>query len=182
MKKTMMTLAAVLCCALAFNACTKNDPSTPEEGGKTRAVCAKMIYKFTLGNDDMLKVLDLTVEYYDENGTVKTEPMTVSSWTKTVQSKTLPAILGARLKGQLKADVNIDEIEKFTAATGYNYSAAALDEDGEIVGKTYTSGSSSSLSMNGNKINIWMDSNKDGIRKFLLCFDANGIATSGTWE
>ena len=81
MKHFLMTLAA-LCCASLFTSCNKNNPDQPVGPGTT-PVAAVMDYSFEV-SDDLLNAFDLTVEYYDATGAVKSEAMTSKSWTKTI--------------------------------------------------------------------------------------------------
>jgi len=74
MKKTIKTLAAVLCCALAFTACTKDEPGNPTPETDLTPVAALMDYSLTMG-EDMLNLCDITIEYYDTDGKVKNEAL-----------------------------------------------------------------------------------------------------------
>ena len=63
-----MTLAAVLCCALAFTACQKNNDTNTgnKENEETADGIAKVdvFYKF-MTTDDLLEYFDFKLEYLD---------------------------------------------------------------------------------------------------------------------
>ena len=177
----MMTLAAVLCCALAFNACTKNDPTEPE-APDTTPVAAKMSYSFTLGSDDMVNMLDVTIDYYDADGTVKSEAMTGKTWSKTVQSTGLPAKLGARMRVAVKAEANLTAKETFVVSSGYEYVGSAVNKKGENVGETFGTGSTSTMTIKSSQVAEWAERHKDGLRKYLHSIAADGSHTSISWE
>lgn len=179
MKKNLMTLAAALCCSVLFNACNKDNGNDSPEVDDTKPVSAVMEYSLTVG-DNMLAALNLTIEYYDADGTVKTEQMTQKSWTKKVKAK-LPITLGARLKAQLKDGVDVSSWEKFTAAYGYNYNGYAVSASDLVVGNIVAKGTESSLDMKGDKVPEWLERHTDGLIKFAFDFAEGGQATSRSW-
>ena len=83
MKIKMMTLAAVFCCALSstlFTACGSDDDDNDNnkvQVDEKKPVAVVKEYKFDV-SDDMLAMLDITVEYYDENCKLQTEKLTRS--------------------------------------------------------------------------------------------------------
>ena len=178
MKKNLMTFAAVLCCSVLFNACTKDNGGNPSEDDKTPAY-AVMDYALSVG-EDMLSALNLTIEYYDAEGKVKTEQMTQASWTKKVKAK-LPVTLGVRLKAQLKEGVDVSTREKFTAAYGYSYNGYAVSASDLVVGNIVAHGTESTLSMKGDKVSEWLERHTDGLVKFAFDFAEGGQATSRSW-
>ena len=178
----MMTLAAVLCCAMTttvFTACGSDDDGNTKPDDST-PVAAVMDYTLTVG-DDMVKYLDLTVDYYDADGNVKSESMTEKTWKKTVQTQ-LPATLGARLKIQVKSDVNPATLEKFTESYSYNYSVYPIAASGKQLGGGKSSTSSMSVTMQGDKLAEWAEKHANGLMKFLYVIDANGQTTSSSWQ
>ena len=73
MKKSLMAAAALMLLmmsAAVLTACdSDDDDNTTNPATDTTPVAAVMDYKLTVG-DDMLGVLNLTVEYYDADGKV----------------------------------------------------------------------------------------------------------------
>ena len=117
MKKITMMFAAVICCAMTaivFSSC--GDDESPAATDRT-PVAAAMEYKMELG-DQMLALFNMTIEYYDSDGTLKSEPMTQNTWTKKVRAK-LPVTLGMRVRGQVKPGVDIDSQEKIFCSYGF---------------------------------------------------------------
>ena len=140
MKKILMTLAAILCCAMTmtlFTACGDDD----DEGGKkpvveaTSGVMECQLYT----SDETLTSFDFYVKYYDENGQVKNEKVVwpeqktsegVRTWTKKVVQK-LPATLGIFV--EIKAKDGIDMNAQYYIAHGYNVTFTSLSKSGDVL-------------------------------------------------
>ena len=128
MKTKMMTLAAVFCCALSstmFTACGSDDDDNDNNNNnkvqvdEKKPVAVVKEYKFDV-SDDMLAMLDITVEYYDENCKLQTEKLTQKEWIKKVKVASVPApASGARLKAQVKDGVDVNTIGNKTSSYGY---------------------------------------------------------------
>ena len=181
MKPFLMTLAAVLCCATLFTSCNKNNPDQPV-GPDTTPVAAVMDYSFEV-SDDLFNAFDLTVEYYDATGAVKSEAMTSKSWTKTVKSNQLPATLGARVFIKLKSSFDPTKEGVFSAMHLYGYQYYFINKSGEKVGKADISSSEGGSEMKYNKVPAYAERYQDKpVMKFLFNFAADGTATSGSWN
>ena len=182
MKKTVF-LAALICCAMTtvFTSCDKyDDNKLKPETEDTTPVAAVMNYTLKVG-DDILGSFNLTVEYYNAEGKLQTEPMTQSEWKKSVKAN-LPVNLGARLKIQLKEGINFDNIEKFNVSYGYSFNGYAVSANDKVVGNQVSGGTDTSMSMKGDKVIEWSERRADGLVKFLYSFAADGQATSTSWE
>ena len=181
MKKNLMTMAAVLCCAALFTSCGKSNPDQPGTPDNT-PVAAVMDYKFTV-TDDLFSAFNLTVEYCDAAGAVKTETMTSKEWTKTVRTDKLPATLGARVKIQLKDGFDSSKEGVFTAKHSYHYEYYVVNKSNEKLGSTVSNGSEGGSDMKYEKVPDYAGRYLDKpIMKFLFNFAADGTATSGSWE
>ena len=181
MKKILMTLAAVLCCAAMFSSCGKVNPDQPE-APDTTPVAAVIDYKFTV-TDDLLNAFTLTVEYYDASGAVKTETMTSKAWTKTVKTTKLPATLGARVKMQLKDGFDSSKEGVFSAKHAYGYEYYVVNKSNEKLGNTVSNSSSGGVDMKYEKVPAYAERYQGKpIMSFVLNFAADGTATSGKWE
>ncbi len=179
-----MTLAAVLCCAMTatgLTACGSDDDdgNTPKQDDNT-PVAATMDYEMKVG-DDMLRLLDITIEYYDDSGKVQTEQLTQKTWKKSIKAK-LPATLGARLKGRLKQGADLSSRETFTAAYGYSYRGYAVSATDKVVGNVVSSGTDANLSMQADKVSLWLENHSDGLVNFLYEFAASGQPVSSSWK
>jgi hypothetical protein len=181
MKKNLMTIAAVLCCAALFTSCGKDNPAQPETPDTT-PVSAVMDYKFTI-TDALFSAFNLTVEYYDATGAVKTETMTSKEWTKTVRTDKLPATLGARVKIQLKDGFDSSQEGVFSAKHSYHYEYYVVNKSNEKLGSTVSNGSEGGVDMKYEKVPDYAQRYLDKpIMKYLFNFAADGTATSGSWE
>ena len=179
MKKFMMTLAAVLCCAMTttvLTACGGDDKDTP--GSDNTPVTAQLISEFA-PSEDMLKYMDVTVEYYDASGSIQKETIT-EAWTKTVRAK-IPAKLGIHVTIKLKDGVDVTKIEKATLGYKTNFTANNLNAAGETVGATKGNSISPSGVIPGDKIPTYIESHKDGLYGGLFVFDGNTIVET-SWN
>jgi len=181
-KQFLMATLTVMCAiamTTVFTSCSKDDDDnkTTDDNKPTAAV---MDYSLTVG-DDMLNMLDLTVEYYDANGKVQSEQMTGKTWTKSVKAK-LPATLGVRLKIQVKSSVNPATLEKFTESYSYNYSVYPVNASGKQLEGGKAGASSLSLDIPGSKLAEWAEDHANGLVEFLYVFDANGQPKSSSWQ
>ena len=181
MKKNLMTLAAVLCCAAVFTSCNKDNPTQPDTPDTT-PVAAVMDYTFTV-TDDLFRAFNLTVEYYDGAGAVKTEAMTSKEWTKTVKSDKLPAALGARVKIQLKDGFDSTKEGVFSAKHSYGYQYHLINKNNTQVGKVTSTSGNGGTDMKYEQVPSYAERYLDKpIMKFLVNFAADGGATNGSWE
>ncbi len=184
MKKYLMAATALMLLtvsSVSLTACSSDDDdNTSNPATDTTPVAAVMDYALTVG-DDMLKTLNLTVEYYDTDGNMQTEALTAKEWKKSIKTK-LPATLGLRLKAQLKDGIAPATIETFTAAYSYSYNGYAVSATDKVVGNVVNYGTESTLAMQGDKIPTWLEHHADGLVKFLYTFAANGQATSSSWQ
>lgn len=182
MKKTL-TLAALICCAMTtlFTSCTNDeDNKLKPEAEDNTPVAAVMNYTLSVG-DDILGSFNVTVQYYNAAGELQSEPMTQSEWKKSVKAN-LPVRLGARLTIQAKEGVNFANIEKFNVSYSYSFSGYAVSATDKVVGNQVSGGTSTSMSMKGDRVSEWSERRADGLVKFLYSFAADGQATSISWE
>ena len=182
MKKTLMTLAAVLCCAMmttVVTACGDDEGNTKYAADVTPAA-EKMDYILTT-SDEMLNTLNLTVEYYDANGSIQSEQMTQTEWKKTVRAK-LPATHGLRLKMQVKNGVDVKSIATFRAMVNFLASYDTMNSGDGVVVKGTTITKQFTLDMPGGSIPYWVEQHANGIVSILYTFDMEGKETKGTWQ
>lgn len=180
MKKKLMAIAAVFCCAMTmtvFTACGDDDDNPYIDNKKPVAVL--MNYSFTT-TSETLNVFDLTIEYYDANGAIQTEQMTNAQWNKSLRTK-IPTTVGARLKAKVKSGVDVASMEKVTASYGYEYEGYPVSADNSVAGTVIGGGFNVNESMKGDKVAGWLDTNADGLVKFLYKYAADGNAESGKW-
>ena len=123
MKIKMMTLAALFCCAMSstmFTACGSDDDDDDKvQVDDKKPVAAIAEYKFYV-SDEMLAMLDMTVEYYDENCELQTKKLTQKEWVKKFRAAKYPVTsYGARLKAKIKDGIDINTIGSKSSAYGY---------------------------------------------------------------
>ena len=183
MKMKMMMLAAVFCCAMGltmFTACGSDDDDDKVQVDSNTPVDAVMEYGFEV-SDDMLTVLDMTVEYYDNDGKLQKENLTQKKWVKTVKAK-LPVSLGACLKAQLKDGVDVNTIEAIKVSRGYKCTAYSMTATSNIAGNVESSSNNATLTVNGEKLTSLL-SDKNGILiSYLYDFADNGKVVAGSWK
>ena len=184
MKKFLMTLTAVFCCAMAISvlsSCSKDDKGNNDAPDTTPA-SAKVIFIYHFPND-MLQFIDMTAEYLDENGNVQSEKITSPAWVKDITATKLPAKLGARLHLAKKSGVDYATASKVSVGAKITRTYSILNKAGTVL----KSAEEGSFSYNGN----WLSG--DGIVQFiekegknfatlLVELDANGKETQGEWK
>jgi len=185
MKTRRFLTAAVLMGVMAmFTSCSKSDdnsgggsiPSAPD----VTPVSANYTYTATIV-PSMLDYVDVTVDYYDESGKVKTEKITDKEWKKSFTTK-LPVTIAARLNLSLKSDIedytkfDYIRIESSIAAEGNLFNKA-----GGIVGGIIQKDGSNWLEIPGENFEKFITELGSGYRKFFIEYDAAGKKTEGSW-
>ena len=83
MKKHFLLMSALLCCIFALTSCGGDDePKVTTE--------AKVSYKLTF-DQDVIAASSIIVYYIGDNGVVRFEPVTTTTWSKNVTSTKFPA-------------------------------------------------------------------------------------------
>lgn len=125
MNVSLKRIAILLGCAVAaalFASCTK-----APEGETGTPASATAEYAVSV-NDEMLEALVVTVEYYDSDGSLKTENLT-GPWAKTIESQ-LPAEVGARVFFAVKDSFDASVSEIIHLAYGMEISGYIVNSDG----------------------------------------------------
>ena len=119
MKKSMMTLAAVLCCAMTttvFTACGSDDS---DDGNKPKVVEMQGTdCYYTIKVDEKMATLcDYSITYYGKNKELVTEnPVKwsikdgVATWEKKVSSTVFPISYGAKLTVKIKDNAQLEGV------------------------------------------------------------------------
>lgn len=151
MKKVFFYSIALLVSAMLMVGCKgKNEPQTPvqpEQQDTTEVKPAGVLFYYQFDvTDDMRKVGEFTVSYYDKEGNVQTEKLTDSNtWKKTIVSG-YPTKFGVKVDLALKADFDSTQFEVFQALTYYEYKVYTVDAEGNRLkngkGKSYISSAS----------------------------------------
>ena len=157
MKKILMTLAAVLCCAMTttvFTACSgddENNGNTPKQPDNTPAY-AEVTFTFW-GTQDLLDIADMTVTYNDGTGD-KTETVTTVNWVKTVKAS-LPVSFKFERKITLKENVTLTADQTYSYFNGHETKYKVTTANGtEIKSGKSSSGSNQASNLKGDKLNL----------------------------
>ena len=194
MKKTIKTLAAVLCCALAFTACTKDqlnnggqeNNENPVDDGTIQVDQATVSYRFQT-TEALLQYFDFTFEYIESStGAKRSEKITVTDFKKEISNARLPLNMGYKLTTTLKAGKTIEEVRALDKVDYILPSPSCwiymYDKNGQLVGE------------GGRRVTVTGSVNQTGARvaqrfeegsfnkSYFESVDATGSGTTGTWE
>jgi len=162
-----------------FFACKKDNNNKTQVSDNTPA---DVVMEYSLEiSDDMVASLNMTVDYYDTDGSIKTEPMTAKNWSKTIKAK-LPATHGMRLKAMMKDNANIDSAANFNISYSYSFISSVVTSDGTKTEKGFVDSNSNKLPIKGAKVTEWISKKADGIVSRIYSFDEKGDYTNGSWE
>ncbi len=183
MKKILMMLTAILCCTMLFTSCSKSDdkgggsPSVPD----TTPVSVAFIYQLQV-SQDMIDYLDVSVEYYDPSGNVKSEPITKTTWQSSKITAKLPATVAARMIIKAKSGVDYSKVDKVLVATGLTHAGSLQNKAGADVGVISAEMSLSEITVPGNNVESFIAEKGLGYRKFFYNYDASGTKKPGSWN
>lgn len=161
MKKLTIALAAAFCCTMTtavFNACNKKTDkpavaqkeTTPDVAQKdTTPAFVQMDFTFD-ATQDMLDYCDIVVKYDDGAGE-KSDTVSATQWSKSVKVA-LPATVTFSREVTLKAGKDASTTEKIAYSNGYNLNYSILNANGEDLGKSGNTFSTSTASLKGSKL------------------------------
>lgn len=192
MKKTIKTLAAVLCCALAFTACDKNQLNNGTENGTgtgddtVQVDHAVVLYRLQT-TEALLQYFDFTFEYIESTtGAKRSEKITVTDFQKEISNARLPLNMGYKLTTTLKAGKTIEEVRALERIDYILPSPTCwismFDKNDNLIGeggrRVTTSGS---LSSTGSRVAQRFEEGSFN-KSYFESVDASGSGTTGTWE
>ena len=190
MKKTMMTLAAVLCCALAFTACQKdNTPGgdTPS-GNDPDTQIAKVVVEYSFQTTRaMLQYFDFNLEYLDAtNGSKVSEKIVSADFKVEYTAVKLPLEMGYNLTTTLKAGKTLDDVKAVETMDYILPSPSAwiyfYNKDGKQIGEGgYRVSVSGPIPASGTKVAQRFEEGHFS-KSYLQSVDANGNGTHGEWK
>ena len=154
MKKSMMTLAAVLCCAMTKTVLTAcgddDDDNTPKQPDNTPAY-AEVTFTFW-GSQDLLDIADMTVTYNDGTGN-KTETVTTVDWVKTVKAS-LPASFKFERKVTLKEGVTLSDDQTYSYVNSHQTKYKLTTVNGTEIKSGISGSSGQSSNLKGDQLNL----------------------------
>ena len=127
MKRVILTLAGVLCCASLLTSCKKDSSGSDSQ---TVGAPAYVVMNVSIPcTDDMLNNTDMSISY--EAGNEKnTETVTSKFWSKEFKVK-LPATISISRAVTLKDGLTIPADASFAYTKGHSVSWKFLDENGK---------------------------------------------------
>ena len=174
-----LTVMCALVMTTTLTACGGDDDNDSKGGGDNHKPVAASLNATLTAGDDLMKYFDLTVDYYDANGKLQSEPLKEAKWEKTIKAS-LPATLGVCLKAQLKDGVDPATIDLLSVKSSPSYDYKILDaNDGRVDGFAFSHGGS--YSIHGSDIPEWLKDEGQKIEEILYNFDASGKYTEGSW-
>lgn len=174
-----LTVMCALVMTTTLTACGGDDDNDSKGGGDNHKPVAASLNATLTAGDDLMKYFDLTVDYYDANGKLQSEPLKEAKWEKTIKAS-LPATLGVCLKAQLKDGVDPATIDLLSVKSSLSYDYKILDaNDGRVDGFAFSHGGS--YSIHGSDIPEWLKDEGQKIEEILYNFDASGKYTEGSW-
>ena len=175
-----LTVMCALVMSTTLTACGSDDDNDSKGGGDDfKPVAASLNATLSVG-DDLIKYFDLTVDYYDADGKLQSEPLNEAKWEKKIKAS-LPVTLGVRLKAQLKDGVDPATIDLISVKSSLAYGYQTLDAKDGIIG-VFASSHAGSYSIHGSDIPEWLSDEGGNIEKILYNFDANGKYSEGSWK
>jgi major membrane immunogen (membrane-anchored lipoprotein) len=174
-----LTVMCALVMSTTLTACGDDDDNGSKGGGDDyKPVAASLNATLSVG-DDLIQYFDLTVDYYDADGKLQSEPLNEAKWEKKIKAS-LPVTLGVRLKAQLKDGVDPATIDLISVKSSLAYGYQTLDAKDGII-NVFASSHAGSYSIHGSDIPEWVNDEGKQLEKILYNFDATGKYTLGSW-
>ena len=106
MKKFFYMSVLVLMAALTMTSCGSDDDKKGDEPSEPTSKSISYEASVTF-SQDMINICDVTMTYKDSDGKSVTETVTSTTWSKKVNVKKLPAVVGAKCDFKLKNGVQL---------------------------------------------------------------------------
>lgn len=179
-KQLFRMMTVVLCAMLMSSLMTScNSKNNPEDSTGKKAAFMQFSFATT---DEMMQIFDFNVEYYDENGSLKNDKLTEAAWSKRINSSSLPAKFGFRVKLEMKKNVSLPGDKKVLISYSHSYTSSAMDADHKAVGDLKRGSSDVESEIKSTQVEGWA---KEHAAKPLIQvafdYDANGNANNGQW-
>ena len=187
-KNYLFLLAAIFCCVMTttvFSACSIEEEGGGESNDNSVAVAVKAIDTIIV-TDKLLEMFNLTIDYYDVDGKIKTEPLTTKTWIKSIKTP-LPAKVGVRLKLDLKEGIAMEDMKGLSFRGGrFSCFTYVVDQTDHIYTKS-VQGDGSEISVHlptdETRLEKLLDRYKNvGVEYYLYTYDENGNYSSGAWQ
>lgn len=186
MKTKLFISAMVALCAMVFTGCKQDnvtEPDDPQPQPDTKAVAAVMQIDLTV-DAKTLELFTVSFDYLDADGKKQTETVTATTWSKDIQTKSLPAKVGFCMNLAKKEGVDLSKYEQFTISYRCPFSCYAVNAAGEAVSRPQKGEPNLTSTLSISKIDATLEAfaNNPAGRSALYSFDADGKVTSLDWE
>ena len=176
MKTKLFSVALMMCAVLSGikTGCKeKNTPTNTDDPNK--ATLAYMESSFTV-NEDLLNLVNVVIDYYDNEGKAQSTTMTSGSWENKVKVA-LPCKVGTRIKFVLKDGVDPVAAGAVHMAYAYNYMSYATNESNYVLTPSPLSdGKALEVTTKDGKFGEFLQ-DADPLFMTLIEYDANGNPT-----
>lgn len=156
--KMTLVVAMTIPMLLSLSSCGNDDEQDEQKKETTYKAGFELTYKAV---GELLSVADITVSYYDENGELRSEPITKPEWKKEITYKKIPANAGFKIICTIKNP--LPDKDKFDIGYEYDGSVNLLKEK--------TDESVTSRALIGK--NSAKGAKRDAIGKFLKTYEVN---------
>ena len=120
---------------------------------------------------DLLNLADITLSYTDDQGANVTQTVTSEKNTLNAEITKFPANGTVTYTLKLKTNANIDASKAYKLSSGVKINLTSLMSDG-TKGDLYSSGSSSTIDISGNKVEEWLS--KNAAKTYSVKIDKDG--------
>ena len=163
-----------------FTACNKDDNNNTQPLVDISFVAVLMNYELET-TQATLDIMDVTVEYYDADGKIKSEPMKEKKWKKSIQHN-LPATVGVHMKVQMKDGFDVENSEAVEISFTNDYSGYLIGATGSKTVLPNTSRGTTGTNTKSKGFSDFFAKNSNNILSELYFIDAKGQCTYGVWE
>ena len=120
---------------------------------------------------DLLNLADITLSYTDDQGANVTQAVTSEKQTLNAEISKFPANGTVTYTLKLKTNANIDASKAYKLSSGVKINLTSLMSNG-TTGGSYSSGSSSTIDISGNKVEEWLS--KNAAKTYSVKIDKDG--------
>ena len=182
--KQLFFIAMMAICSVAMTVMTsckdKDEPSNSALYDGDKLVAAFLQCEVNI-ESKTLEVFDVSFDFYDANGQKQNEPLTGSTWKKSIQSASLPALLGFRMNLAKKENVDLEKVGKVRVDFSYSYSTTDIDKNGKD-GVYYAEKNSTNIAVKDGQLDLYLEEYAKAPFGVLFEYNANGKRTIKEWK
>ena len=180
---SMVAVCTMFMCGL-MTGCKDTDNNTPEDPQKdndNKAVAAKTEVSLKT-NEDMLKLFNISVDFYDNEGKLQNEALTKTEWTRTILSP-LPTKAGFLVNFKAKDGIDYASLGQTKLFFVYKFFCSAVNASEKLIGEQHKIDEITfSPTIGSGKIPAWIDTfAAEKAISSLIEFDAEGNSKKISW-